>query len=297
MLHRRKVLISMLDSIGPSSSIRLQKMMFLYCLRNSPAGPYTFYPHERGAYSKTLSDDYHAMLKTGYLVFSDDKYSVGARLLPEEYALSDSESQVMALIVNRFKAADDIELVTKTYEVKPQYAIRSHIADSLPLSEVFWVRMRSAQARIEEMPHCLYTIGYEGRSIDDFMRALIAKGVKVLVDVRKNAYSMRNEYKKGYLSKVLAASGIEYVHCPEVGIDSGKRNELIHDGMRGDLFEWYKSNVLPMNTMFAEKVEGYLVKGSVALMCFEKDPVDCHRSHLATFCHGCRQDIINQGDI
>lgn len=287
MLTRRKIMLNMIDAMGPSSSLRIQKMMFLFCIHpdNRQQPPYSFFPNSRGPYSFALSDDYHAMLSKGMLERdSESRYRIILDFIPEDISISHESRVLMDRMVRIFAGYDDGRLTRYTYEKAPEFALRSQIIEDLKLSSTFHERLGRERESVRSAEHALYTIGYEGRSIDAFLDVLIRSNVKTVLDVRKNAFSMRPEFCKGYLSKALNEAGIGYEHCPAVGIETGKRNELLPSGHRTELFEWYRENVLPGCEEFAAKVSEMQRQGNVALMCFEKDAHDCHRSHLASFC-------------
>jgi len=58
----------------------------------------------------------------------------------------------------------------------------------------------------------LFTVGYEGRSIDELVDALRAAGVERLVDVRELPLSRRKGFSKTALGDTLRDAGIEYIH-------------------------------------------------------------------------------------
>ena len=271
--------------------MQLQKIMFLYSHMSSGPddGPYQFFPNRKGCYSIVLSNDYHAMRTAGLLEYAEGRYSVSDCISPDEYAVSyETEHEIRALF-NEYGRLNDKELAEVTYSMKPFYAIRSEIINQLDLKNDFWKRMECISAKIEAKPLAIHTIGYESKSIDQVLRNLIYSNIRYLIDVRKNAFSMRREFSKANLETACQEAGIMYIHRPEVGIDSEKRNELLPEGKRDELFEWYSKNILPERIDFVLQVEKLLGRGSVAFMCYEKNPADCHRSYLASFCRSCLQ--------
>jgi uncharacterized protein (DUF488 family) len=56
----------------------------------------------------------------------------------------------------------------------------------------------------------LLTIGYEGRTIEEFVGELLAGSVETLIDVRELPLSRKRGFSKRALSTELAAAGIEY---------------------------------------------------------------------------------------
>ena len=59
----------------------------------------------------------------------------------------------------------------------------------------------------------LFTLGYEQRTIEEFVRMLEDAGVGVLVDVRETPWSHKPGFSKRGLAEHLEAAGIEYVHA------------------------------------------------------------------------------------
>ena len=284
-------MLNLISLLGDATAMQLQKIMFLYSHMSSGPddGPYQFFPNRKGCYSTVLSNDYHAMRTSGLLEYADGRYSVSDSICPDEYAVSRETEHVIRMLFNEYGRMDDKELAEVTYSMKPFYAIRSEIIGQLDLPDDFRKRMESISEKIEAKPPTIHTIGYEGRSIDQILRNLIYSNIRYLIDVRKNAFSMRREFSKANLEAACQEAGLIYIHCPEVGIDSGKRNELLPEGRRDELFGWYSENILPERIDFALQVGKLLGKGSVAFMCYEKNPAECHRSYLASFCRSCLQ--------
>ncbi len=66
----------------------------------------------------------------------------------------------------------------------------------------------------------------------------------MLCDVRKNAYSQKYGFSKSQLQKACEGVGISYIHMPELGINSDKRQHLISQSDYDLLFEDYEKNTL-----------------------------------------------------
>lgn len=126
----------------------------------------------------------------------------------------------------------------------------------------------------------LYTIGYEGASLADFLRRLTQAGVAILVDVRELPLSRRKGFSKTSLSAALNARGIHYVHCRELGAPKAIRHELRETSDYQTYFrrfDAYLRTQVPAVQWLAEACTGR----NVVLMCFEADPAECHRSAVA----------------
>ena len=110
----------------------------------------------------------------------------------------------------------------------------------------------------------IFTIGYQGMSVDEFLKKLRRNSVRVLVDVRRNPISRKPGFSKKKLAAKLHEIGIDYHHLPELGIPSSRRKSLDMTNP-----ETYKS----LFTFFDETTP-------IALTCFDTDHQFCHRSKL-----------------
>lgn len=288
MYTRRKVLYNLIRELGNPNNVVIQKAMFLLT-RSYFDGTklYDFFPHKRGCYSLRLSGDYHYLADNGFLYedFDTEKYKVvDSYTNSMDFFLDKNSQEIIRNFAKKISSMDEYELVKYSYEQYPFFAIRSEIVSELEIGEPFLSDINTEIERVKESEHALYTIGYEGRSIDNLISELISRNIYMLVDVRKNAYSMQHEFSGHFLKLAMEEAGISYIHCPEVGIRSDKRQELLPMGMQEELFAWYKDQVLPLSSAFVEKSYLWFKKGSIAFMCYEKDPSDCHRSRLADYC-------------
>ena len=69
----------------------------------------------------------------------------------------------------------------------------------------------------------LATIGYEGASMESFLRALKEAKVELLVDIRAVASSRRPGFSKNALAANLAEAGIDYLQLRGLGTPSDGR--------------------------------------------------------------------------
>ena len=75
----------------------------------------------------------------------------------------------------------------------------------------------------------VYTIGYEGKNITQFIERLKLVGIEQLIDVREIALSRKNGFAKTALRKALDDNGIVYKHLPGLGSPSDIRHKLKED--------------------------------------------------------------------
>ncbi len=114
-------------------------------------------------------------------------------------------------------------LMRYTYLNFPFYAINSEVAEKI-LNEEELRKVKKANPQKQET--VLFTIGYEGISLEEYLVRLLKNNVKLLVDVRNNPVSMKYGFSKSQLKKYCESLSIEYIHFPEVGIQSEQRQEL-----------------------------------------------------------------------
>ncbi len=121
----------------------------------------------------------------------------------------------------------------------------------------------------------LYTIGYEGADLDDFIAVLKKAGTDVLLDVRELPMSRRKGFSKNALKAALAEAGIDYRHEKQLGSPKDVRHRLREDWDYKRFFRDFNKH-LKKQTGLLDLLSEELT-GSVALMCYEKDHTTCHR--------------------
>ena len=126
----------------------------------------------------------------------------------------------------------------------------------------------------------LFTIGYEGATMDEFLAALKAAGVERVIDVRAIAASRRPGFSKTALGNSLAEAGIDYVHLRALGTPTEGR-AAARAGRQADLERIYADQLaLPEAMVQAEQMKELTAEKPSALLCFERDPKHCHRTLL-----------------
>jgi uncharacterized protein (DUF488 family) len=126
----------------------------------------------------------------------------------------------------------------------------------------------------------IYTIGYEGATVDTFLAALSAAGVQRVIDVRALPLSRRPGFSKSALAAALKEVGIDYVHLkplgtPKPGRDAAKKGDV------ATLTAVYEAQLaLPEAQVAAAQMLALADELPSALLCFERDPCHCHRTLL-----------------
>jgi uncharacterized protein (DUF488 family) len=160
----------------------------------------------------------------------------------------------------------------------PQYASRSEIAQTILTSEEY--NKTCSFWHLDTQP-TLFTIGYEGSSIDHYLCRLLKNNVSVLVDVRKNPLSRKHGFSKKSLQSYLEKVDIQYYHLPELGIKSSLRKNLNGKQSYEKLFDDYVATILPAQGSALEKIKELLFKHHrIALTCFEAEYQMCHRHKI-----------------
>lgn len=278
MYYRRKVILALISRCGGQiEKLRLQKLLLLFCSLQENA-VYSFVPYRYGCFSFQANADLVTMERKGLVESTDSSWILKA--IKDEFVnLKPSDLVHMEIICSRYAHLSTDELIRHTYITHPYYALRSTITDKLLNEDQ---KRTVSQTVSSESSTCLFTIGYEGRTIEDVLNILLKRNIRVLCDVRKNALSMKYGFSKTTLSNACKNVGIAYYHFADLGIESSERKALVTKEDYQELFAEYRSGVV-VNTRPRQRELLQLISSEnrVALICFEKDSGMCHRSHLA----------------
>jgi len=126
----------------------------------------------------------------------------------------------------------------------------------------------------------ILTIGYEGSSLNEFISSLTLWGVELLVDVREMPLSRKKGFSKTSLRENLQLNGIRYYHSKVVGCPKPIRKSYKEDR------NWQKYTSAYLRYLDAqgdEVVNLYELcqEQLVCLLCFEANPLRCHRTYVA----------------
>jgi uncharacterized protein (DUF488 family) len=126
----------------------------------------------------------------------------------------------------------------------------------------------------------IFTIGYEGTTVPEFVSALKGAGVERVIDVRALPLSRRPGFSKTPLRGALEEAGIEYVHLKALGTPSEGRTAA-RAGRHSDVERIYAGQLELPEAMAqsAQMLELAREKPS-ALLCMEREPAHCHRTLL-----------------
>ncbi|MFZ5704632.1 MAG: DUF488 family protein [Pseudomonadota bacterium] len=126
----------------------------------------------------------------------------------------------------------------------------------------------------------IFTIGYEGATLSDFIDTLLVVGVRRVVDVRELAQSRRPGFSKNVLRAALEERGLFYEHRKTLG-DPKAGREAARAGRHDEFQQIFKAH---METSAARDelaaLREVLEAESCVLLCYERDHRYCHRQLL-----------------
>lgn len=132
------------------------------------------------------------------------------------------------------------------------------------------------------MKRTLATIGYEGASMQSFLRALTEAKVELLVDIRAVASSRRPGFSKNALADNLRGAGIDYLQLRGLGTPAEGR-AAVRAGRPAEMERIYAEHLQTAEAQdqLATLVE--VVRGGkrACLLCYEADASHCHRRLVA----------------
>jgi uncharacterized protein (DUF488 family) len=128
----------------------------------------------------------------------------------------------------------------------------------------------------------LFTIGYEQAKPAAVLGELKRAKIKLLVDTRAVAASRRPGFSKCQLAASLDEIGIHYLHLQKLGTPAEGRTAA----RSGDLDTLWRIYDKHIKTPEAQEALGKLIAliksgKRVCLLCYERDPNQCHRSRIA----------------
>ena len=271
MLNRQKVLLHFLKLAGrPVSRYELTKWSFLLRHESESAGGSAFYdflPYQYGPFSFALYQELDKLENQNFVQPHGKNHCV----LDKEVS-SDLPSPGR-------KVEQDIDNVLRTFACSSREKLTDYVYDQFPSFTVN-SKIRQLEARPTSKP-AVFTAGYEGRSVDSFINLLIRSGVSRMIDVRKNPIARRYGFHRSTLNRLCGYLDIDYVHVPDLGISSEKRQGLEGMDDYATLFKNYERTTLKTEKESIAQVTSLIKERPSVLVCMEADPVCCHRSRLA----------------
>lgn len=127
----------------------------------------------------------------------------------------------------------------------------------------------------------LYTIGYEGAAPGDFWATLLASGIETLIDVRDVPFSRKPGFSKKALGEGAGSFGLRYVHLAGLG-DPKAGRDAAKAGKHALFLEIFAAHMkTPEALSDLDQAVGLSLNAPSCLLCYERNPENCHRSIVA----------------
>lgn len=127
----------------------------------------------------------------------------------------------------------------------------------------------------------IYTIGYEGGNLEDFLATLKYLGIERIIDVRDRPISRKPGFSKNVLAEALAKKKIAYIHLKALG-DPKEGREAARLGKIEVFKSIFQKQLKKKDAQDALIIAAKLIEERVScLLCFERQPEYCHRTMVA----------------
>jgi len=278
MLTKQKIILALLEK-AQQPILRTSLVKYVFLLRNETAlsfepSLYDFVPYKYGPFSFDLYRDLEILQRDGLLILGEDFVSLNTSATCVRLntpCISERIFRLISNIWNKYSSLSQNDLLSQVYQRYPWFAIKSERKDLLP----------------NNLPKCpitqlaIYTVGYQGKSVDIFFNNLLKKGIQAICDVRANPVSRRYGFARKSLNDISEKLGIDYFHFPELGIPGNLRLNLSDYNSYQQLLDLYETQLLPRCYRHVLKLSVLMKDKPSVLVCMEKDVDCCHRSRLA----------------
>jgi uncharacterized protein (DUF488 family) len=127
----------------------------------------------------------------------------------------------------------------------------------------------------------LFTIGYEGKTVEELLGQLVQAQVELLIDVRAVPASRRPGFSKTALAGALRERGIDYLHLRPLGTPKAGR-EAARKGRIAEMHAIFEEQLeTPEAELAMEQAKAAASERPSALLCFEATAGHCHRAVVA----------------
>lgn len=278
MLNRQRIILALLaQAPGPLSRTRLVKLLFLMRhetpLAHLPSF-YDFVPYKYGPFSFILYRDMQILKESGYIQ-NDSQVSLSTQTLNkvrhEIDRLPSTISSIITCFTDKYGKTSQDALLEMVYHKHPWFTLNSELVEH----------------NIDAINHtsgaqsAIYTVGYEGKSIDSFLNNILKHGIKNVIDVRANPISRKYGFAKSQLRNLCGKLDLGYHPVPSLGIPSKNRAGLGDHASYQCLLDWYEHSMLPSRLDEVAALGCHIDETPSVLVCFEEDVECCHRSRLA----------------
>src|SRR3989338_2196368 len=278
LFNRQKVLLNTIEELNGrniQSRRAIVKSLFLLKEEHEIADKmpfYHFFAYNQGPFSHLCFDDLRKLRDNNLIDEEETSLTEAGKGLLNK-AGREHEPAINAMLKS---FPDEKKITDYVYQKYPQYTKKSELVEQKP----------------KKAEPGFFTIGYEGKDIDQFLNVLVSNKIELLIDIRKNPFSMNFIYIKGALMKKLKDAGIDYIHMPELGIESKERKNLQTKEDYEKLFEKYRK-VLHMNEVYINRIIELGTIKRIVLLCYEADYNLCHRKEISKIIENKGHGMVN----
>lgn len=123
----------------------------------------------------------------------------------------------------------------------------------------------------------IYTIGYQEKSLEDFLARIIDNKINVVIDIRYNPNSRRKGFSKNKLASHLQEKNVKYYHYKDLGTPPPIRKKAIEKNNHMIVINKWKA-MIDEKLELLKNLKNHFIDDIICFMCYEKDATHCHRS-------------------
>src|SRR3989338_8071840 len=200
LFNRQKVLLNTIEVLNENniySRRAIVKSQFLLKEEHGIAEEmpfYHFFAYKQGPFSHLCFDDLRKLRENNLIDQEETAMTEAGKAVLNEAGRT--HHQTIKTILKSFPT--EKKITDYVYQKYPQYTIKSELIEQKP----------------KKVEPGFFTIGYEGKDIDQFLNGLVSNNIDILIDIRRNPFSMNFVYIKDTLMKKLKDVSIEYLHIP-----------------------------------------------------------------------------------
>lgn len=117
------------------------------------------------------------------------------------------------------------------------------------------------------------SVGYERRTLQQVVDALLQRGVKRLVDVRLHPWSQRPEWRQEWMAPRFREAGIVYIHSRNAG-------NPVRGATLAECEDRYWKHLDELPERVTRSLAGVILQPHTAVLCKEAHHAECHRGML-----------------
>ncbi len=278
LFNRQKVLLNSIEALNEkniNSRRAIVKSQFLLKEEHGIAEDmpfYHFFAYKQGPFSHLCFDDLRKLRDNNLIDQEETTITEGGKKILNE--VGRKHNHTIKTMLKSFPT--EKKITDYVYQKYQEYTIKSELIEQ---------KQKKAEPGF-------FTIGYERKDIDQFLNALVSNSIDLLIDIRRNPFSMNFIYIKDALMKKLKDVSIDYLHIPELGIESEERKNLNSKADYEELFAKYRQT-LPIKEVYINRIIELGTTKRIALLCFEADCNFCHRGEVAKVIKSKKHEVVH----